>query len=281
MGARRGGTTVTDLTPPEPGGQPSPDDVAAVPAQASDVVAAAPAEAPIAAEAAAAGAITAAAAPAVPAAPAPAVQPMAAPAAPAPAADTWVQPPQPVGPPPGTWAGYTAAASPRSGPAAGWEYAGFWIRAVAWIIDGVILGVITTILWTVVIAIAAGIGFGVAGSGVAADGTITEQEAAILGVGIASAFIFLAIMTILVTALYFVLLWTRRGATIGQSILGLRVVRQSDGGPIGWGTSIIRYIVLYIGFAIIYLGVIWVAFDDRKRGWHDLAANTYVVKRSA
>ncbi len=199
------------------------------------------------------------------------------PATQAPPAGAWVQPPQPAGPPPGGWSSYAAA--PQRGPAAGWEYAGFWIRAGAWIIDGVILGVIAAILWTVVIVIAAGIGFGAVGSGIAADGTITEREAAILGVGIVFALVFLGIMTILVTVLYFVLLWVKRGATIGQSVLGLRVVRQGDGGPIGWGTAIIRYIVLYVGFAVFYLGVIWVAFDDRKRGWHDLAASTLVVKR--
>ena len=202
------------------------------------------------------------------------------PAAPeAPAAVGWVQPhQQPAGPPPGAWSTYTAA--PERGPAAGWQYAGFWIRAAAWIIDGFILGFVTTILWMVVLAVAAAIGLGaVATSGLDSTNGLTQEQVAVLGVGIVAATSFLLIMTILVTVLYFVLLWVKRGATIGQSVLGLRVVRRADGGPIGWGTAIVRYIVLCIGFAVIYLGVIWVAFDDRKRGWHDLAAGTLVVKR--
>jgi len=36
---------------------------------------------------------------------------------------------------------------------------------------------------------------------------------------------------------------------------------------------------LIISFAVLLLGVIWVAFDGRKQGWHDKLANTVVVRR--
>lgn len=263
---------MTDQPPPEAGGMLTPAE--AIPA-APEAIPAAP-EATV--DTAVAGAPTAAgAATGAGAAWPPATAPQA-PATQAPTAGAWVQPPQPAGPPPGAWSSYAAA--PQRGPAAGWEYAGFWIRAAAWIIDGFILGFITMALWAVVLAIAAAIGIGaVATSGIDTTNGLTEEQGVVLGVGIAAAFIFLGVMTLLVTVFYFVLFWVKRGATFGQSILGLRVVRQADGGPIGWGAAIIRYIVLYIGFAVFYLGVIWVAFDDRKRGWHDLAASTLVVKR--
>jgi uncharacterized RDD family membrane protein YckC len=29
---------------------------------------------------------------------------------------------------------------------------------------------------------------------------------------------------------------------------------------------------------VIFIGVIWVAFDPNKQGWHDKIAGTYVVK---
>jgi uncharacterized RDD family membrane protein YckC len=35
---------------------------------------------------------------------------------------------------------------------------------------------------------------------------------------------------------------------------------------------------LIISFAILLLGVIWVAFDRRKQGWHDKIAGTVVVR---
>jgi len=249
---------VTDQTPPGAGAIPTPDEATPAP----------PETIPAAPDATVAAAVAGATWPTATAPQPPATQ--------APAG-AWVQPPQPAGPPPGAWSDYAAA--PQRGPAAGWEYAGFWIRAVAWIIDGFILGFITTVLWLVVLAVVAAIGFGAVATSVNTEGGLTESQGVVLGVGIAAAFIFLGIMTLLVTALYFALLWVKRGATIGQSILGLRVVHETNGGPIGWGAAIVRLVVLYIGFAVFYLGVIWVAFDARKRGWHDLAASTVVVKR--
>ena len=212
--------------------------------------------------------------------PAAAAEVAAAPVVPA-AVPAAAPPPPPVAPPPTTWSGYVAATGPAAGavgPGPGWEFAGFWIRAIAWIIDGFILGIVTSIFWFVVLAIAGAIGLGAVAS-VSTDGTITNDQAVVLGVGFLAALSFLGIMTLLVTVLYFVVLWVKRGATIGQSVLGLRVARERDGGPIGWGTGILRYIMLMIGFWIFYLGVIWVAFEPRKRGWHDMVAGTLVVKR--
>ena len=33
-----------------------------------------------------------------------------------------------------------------------------------------------------------------------------------------------------------------------------------------------------VSFAIFFHGVIWIAFDKDKQGWHDKVAGTYVVK---
>jgi uncharacterized RDD family membrane protein YckC len=32
-----------------------------------------------------------------------------------------------------------------------------------------------------------------------------------------------------------------------------------------------------LSFAALFIGVIWVAFDPEKQGWHDKIARTYVV----
>lgn len=213
------------------------------------------------------------------------VTPTAA-AAPASAAPAWVVAPPPTAPPPAPpptapdagWSQYVPSPA-APGPAPGWEYAGFWIRTVAYIIDGFILGIVTSILWLVVLMIAGAIGLGAIATSGATGNSLTGSEVAIIGVGILSAIMFLLIMTIVVTVLYFVLLWVKRGATLGQSLLGIRIARESDGGPIDWGAAIIRYVMMLISFWIFYLGVIWVAFEPRKRGWHDMVAGTLAVRR--
>jgi uncharacterized RDD family membrane protein YckC len=42
--------------------------------------------------------------------------------------------------------------------------------------------------------------------------------------------------------------------------------------------AFLRYIGLIISCIAFFIGVIWVAFDANKQGWHDKIASTYVVK---
>jgi uncharacterized RDD family membrane protein YckC len=51
----------------------------------------------------------------------------------------------------------------------------------------------------------------------------------------------------------------------------------TDGKLIGFGTALIRWLGLVLSFSVLFLGVIWVAFDPQKQGWHDKIANTYVA----
>ena len=82
----------------------------------------------------------------------------------------------------------------------------------------------------------------------------------------------------LVGLVYFVGLWAWRGQTAGMMLFKLRVVRADDGGDVDVVRSILRYVGLIISFAVILVGVIWVAFDGRKQGWHDKIGSTVVVR---
>jgi uncharacterized RDD family membrane protein YckC len=124
------------------------------------------------------------------------------------------------------------------------RYAGFWIRFLAYIIDSIILLVVIVVLAITVIGILA-----------------------IIPVGLG----------------YFPFLWWKRGGTFGQTLLGLRVVRAIDGGPIDGGMSCIRALVFYAesffaSWLIGLLGFVWAAFEPRKRAWHDMAAGTVVIQ---
>jgi uncharacterized RDD family membrane protein YckC len=120
-------------------------------------------------------------------------------------------------------------------------YGGFWIRFGAWILDGLILFVLTIILLFTIIGI---------------------------------------LFWIPLWLGYMPFLWWKRGATYGQSALGLRVVRAIDGGPIDGSTAFVRALVMWaeqLFSPIGTLGFIWAAFDSRKQAWHDLAAGTVVI----
>ena len=153
--------------------------------------------------------------------------------------------------------GWQSAAPARPGPAAGVAYAGFWIRVVAWIIDGIALGILTG-------ASAPLLG---AGQVVTVNGTAVDVNYGANAVGG------------LIGLLYFVGFWTWRGQTIGMIPFNLSVVTVEDGSRPDVVRSFLRYVGLIISFAIILLGVIWVAFDAQKQGWHDKLARTLVVRR--
>jgi len=128
------------------------------------------------------------------------------------------------------------------GPAPGVVFGGFWIRLVAYIIDVIILGIIQAGL-------------------VSAMGQTSGQ-----GIGG------------LISIAYFIGMWGVMGQTIGMMPFGLRIVRDADGAKITWGNAVLRFIGLIIAFVCIFIGVIWVAFDARKRGWHDMIGGTVVIK---
>ena len=124
--------------------------------------------------------------------------------------------------------------------------AGFWIRVVAFIIDGIILGILGSILSSIV--------FG--GDQVRANGLNT-----LLG---------------LAYSMYF---WSSygHGQTVGNRIMKLRVVK-TDGNELSLTDAFMRYVGLILSCLALLIGVIWVAFDANKQGWHDKIANTYVVR---
>jgi uncharacterized RDD family membrane protein YckC len=128
-----------------------------------------------------------------------------------------------------------------AGPAPGVAFGGFWIRAVAYLIDIALLAIIDgALIWAL----------GAAGQAIAG----------------------------IVLIAYFVGLWGIAGRTIGMMLCGLRVVRNADGGKITWGHATLRFVGLCVAFACVYIGVIWVAFDARKRGWQDVIGGTAVIR---
>jgi uncharacterized RDD family membrane protein YckC len=55
-------------------------------------------------------------------------------------------------------------------------------------------------------------------------------------------------------------------------------VIRTDGTDLTIVQAFIRYIGLVVSFLVIFIGVIWVAFDPNKQGWADKIAGTYVIK---
>ncbi len=68
------------------------------------------------------------------------------------------------------------------------------------------------------------------------------------------------------------------GRTIGQQVLGLRVIDDEGGSP-GPTAVVLRVLALPVGLFFLGLGVLWIAFDREARGFHDHVSGTLVIHR--
>ena len=75
-----------------------------------------------------------------------------------------------------------------------------------------------------------------------------------------------------------VLFWLTRQATPGKMAIGARVVDARTGGRLSTGQAIGRYLGYFVSVFPLSLGLLWVAFDARKQGWHDKLAGTVVIR---
>ena len=134
------------------------------------------------------------------------------------------------------------------------EYAGFWLRTGAAIIDSILVMIITTPLLTAIY-----------GSG------YWDVEAYTLG-------FWDTLLTYLFPAIAIVLFWLYRSATPGKMALRLSIVDSKTGEKPSRGQFIVRYLGYYVSIIPLFLGLIWVGIDKRKQGFHDKLAGTVVIR---
>jgi uncharacterized RDD family membrane protein YckC len=79
-------------------------------------------------------------------------------------------------------------------------------------------------------------------------------------------------------AIAVVLFWTYRQATPGKMAIAAKVVDAKTGTVPDTRQLVIRYLGYYVSTIPLCLGLLWVAFDPRKQGWHDKLAGTVVVR---
>lgn len=151
-------------------------------------------------------------------------------------------------------------------------YAGFVTRSIAFAIDLILIAVTQiTILFLVRLLLdffgldqlARAIFEPTETTNVSVFITITRWVIAFIGSG----FLF---------ALYSISMWLLVDKTLGQALLGLRVLR-TDGRPLTLGPAVRRVLGYYISFLALFLGFLWVLVDDRRQGWHDKIADTIVI----
>lgn len=136
------------------------------------------------------------------------------------------------------------------------EYAGFWVRTGATLIDWTLLLVLTIPLLVSIYGW---------------EYFQSEQFKLIAGSGdFLISWVFPAIVT--------VVFWITKQATPGKMAFATRVVDASSGRTPSPSQFVGRYFAYIISTLPLGLGFVWVAFDRRKQSWHDKLAGTVVVR---
>ncbi|MEH6515716.1 MAG: RDD family protein [Halioglobus sp.] len=134
------------------------------------------------------------------------------------------------------------------------QYAGFWIRLGAALVDSLLLLLVISVPLTLIYgseywsAPVAAIGFG----------DVMIQYVA----------------PIVITVWF----WTKYLGTPGKMVFRLRVVDAQTGQALSTPQAIGRYFGYYVSILPLMLGFIWIGIDKKKQGFHDKLAGTVVIR---
>ena len=156
----------------------------------------------------------------------------------------------------------------------GVAYAGFWLRFVAYIIDGVVSGLAFLILLVPLFILT---GAGAALSKIGSGEDIRDDVAAFLGLGFLFGFFGIIF---LVSWLYYALSESSSWqATLGKKMLNLKVTDMT-GQPISFGRASGRFFARIISHMIpLAIGYILAGFTEKKQAVHDMIASCLVLRK--
>jgi len=156
------------------------------------------------------------------------------------------------------------------------RYAGFWIRVVAQLIDGMIVG---TVLGSVFFMLYGSSLFALFRrmAELGAQGAQPDPNAMLeLMMPIMASIWSFQLVALVAQVAYSAYFLVNFGATPGKMALGIKVIRV-DGGPIQVGQAIGRYFAHMLSGLILYIGYMMAGWDDEKRALHDRLVDTRVV----
>lgn len=135
------------------------------------------------------------------------------------------------------------------------EYVGFWARFGASIVDALII-----------VAITVPVLHAVYGAAYWESTSLIEGPIDFL-------------VSWVLPAVLVILLWRRWQATPGKMMVSARIVDANTGGAPTTAQLVGRYLGYYVAIIPFFLGLLWVAWDPKKQGWHDKLAGTVVVRK--
>lgn len=146
----------------------------------------------------------------------------------------------------------------QRGESPGLVYAGFWIRVWATIIDSLLVMLVVLPLLRMIY------------------GPAVLDPAGPVIMGPAH-----VVISYVLPAFAVIAFWVYREATPGKMAIRARIVDAQTGTHPRTRQLVIRYLAYFAASLPLGIGLLWVAFDRRKQGWHDKIASTVVVREDS
>ena len=151
--------------------------------------------------------------------------------------------------------------------------AGFGVRAGALVIDTLLslIGVIPMVIGLVMLVVAAPdvdeLGYTIEGS---ADGGTAAVGVILIGLGI--------LLTIGIQVWNRVFKMGRTGQSVGKKMLGISLVNEQTGRPIGALQAFLRELLAGLINQIFYLSYLWMLWDDNQQTLADKVVHSTVIR---
>jgi uncharacterized RDD family membrane protein YckC len=138
-------------------------------------------------------------------------------------------------------------------------YAGFWLRFVAAVIDGLILGIPMAAIVAVCV-------------------TLLPNDVWIVVFDLTPFWMSELVLLLFLWPYYSAMESSRYQATFGKMLLGL-IVTDLNGERVSFGRATGRHWAKVFSSYCVMLGYLTAGFDDKKQAWHDSIASCLVIRR--
>lgn len=156
------------------------------------------------------------------------------------------------------------------------NYAGFWMRFAAYLIDYIIIYCAQAFIVVPVLGI---VGISFASQAAATDGDMSQGDIVAMIATIIAAASAVALLIFVLQVLYFSLMESSKyQGTVGKMALGL-IVPDDKGGKLDFGKALVRNLGKILSSLILCVGYMMAGFTEKKQALHDMLASTLVVKK--
>jgi uncharacterized RDD family membrane protein YckC len=154
------------------------------------------------------------------------------------------------------------------------EYAGFWIRVGAYLIDSFVIGIPAAIISFIGITVLMGTTMDF--NQLMYDPEYMPSDGEMFA--FVGGYLVMILLLSIIATLYFAILHSSKWqATVGKKLVGIKVT-DLNGNRITFWRAFGRLFAMILS-GILYIGYIMVAFTEKKQGLHDMIAGTLVLKK--